>query len=313
MPTVSVIGASGRQGLAQIRQLLKAGYKVRAISRRDDALSGTELANSGVEIRVADIFEPSTLPNALRGSDAVFYTHPLLARHVQDKTIGVIGEVAHDVGVGRVVWNTSSWVPDRPGDQGQYALNVEGMNALWRSGVDGTVFGSVLFMDNLLTNWARQFIVEESRFLYAHKPTLEANWISLDDVAKFMIASLERTDLVGRCFNIGGPQTLTPVMVAQALSKALGRKIEYSPVSPAEVGQLLVKAFGDTMSPEEGAAYAKGIQEFYEYNNSAPISPFKVHMDYVLDCIPLELEDFESWARRQDWHDDPNHSHPSGG
>ena len=33
MSTVSVVGATGRQGLAQINQLLKQGYDVRALSR----------------------------------------------------------------------------------------------------------------------------------------------------------------------------------------------------------------------------------------------------------------------------------------
>ena len=35
MSTVSVVGATGRQGLAQVKQLLKQGYDVRALSRSD--------------------------------------------------------------------------------------------------------------------------------------------------------------------------------------------------------------------------------------------------------------------------------------
>ena len=36
MARITVIGASGRQGLAQVRQALAAGYDVRAISRRPE-------------------------------------------------------------------------------------------------------------------------------------------------------------------------------------------------------------------------------------------------------------------------------------
>ena len=63
-----------------------------------------------------------------------------------------------------MVWNTSSWIPDKPGDPFTYGGNTQGINALWRSGAPGTVFGSVLFMDNLLTGWARPFIVNEGRY-----------------------------------------------------------------------------------------------------------------------------------------------------
>jgi nucleoside-diphosphate-sugar epimerase len=47
MALITVIGASGRQGLAQVRQALAAGYDVRAISRRPDALEGAPV--EGVE------------------------------------------------------------------------------------------------------------------------------------------------------------------------------------------------------------------------------------------------------------------------
>ena len=42
MALVAVFGASGRQGLAQIRQLKKAGHSVRAIARRADPFYGED-------------------------------------------------------------------------------------------------------------------------------------------------------------------------------------------------------------------------------------------------------------------------------
>ncbi|MBK7284060.1 MAG: hypothetical protein IPI83_06490 [Sphingomonadales bacterium] len=74
-------------------------------------------------------------------------------------------------------------------------------------------------MDNLLTNWARPFIVNEGRYVYPHNPQLEANWISLDDVAKFMLASIERPDMEGAWINIGGPERLRGKQVAQFLTE----------------------------------------------------------------------------------------------
>ena len=176
MAIITVIGASGRQGMAQVSQALKAGYKVRAISRQSDPFAGAKIDGvEDVEVRPMDLYDPETFKPALEGSDYIFYTHPLQARADRAVLIGDLGKAGAELGVKRLVWNTSSWIPDKPGDPFTYGENTKGINALWRSGCPGTVFGSVLFMDNLLTNWARPFIVNEDRYVYPHGPHLEAN------------------------------------------------------------------------------------------------------------------------------------------
>ncbi len=304
---ITVIGASGRQGMAQVKQALKAGYDVRAISRQADPFGGAKIDGvERVEVRGMDLYDPSSYKAALEGTDYVFYTHPLQARADRAVLVGDLGKAAAEEGVKRLVWNTSSWIPDKPGDAFTYAGNTAGINALWRSGCPGTVFGSVLFMDNLLTNWARPFIMNEGRYVYPHKPDLEANWISLDDVAKFMLASLDRPDMEGAWLNIGGPRRMVGPEVAQVLTDTLGKPIKYDPCTPEEFGKLLVQAGGDGIPEEMRSDMAAGIAAFYEYNNSAPTKPFEVDMDHVYDRFPeLEgkLEPMEEWVPKQDWNE----------
>ena len=190
MALVAVFGASGRQGLAQVRQLKAAGHDVRAISRRADPFFGETFEN--VEIRPADIYDEDSVFEAMEGADAAFYTHPLRARADRASALTTIGRAGKRANLKRVVWNTSGWIPDKAGNPFSYGENTKAINALWRTGVPGTVFGSVLFMDNLLTNWAFPFIVSEGRYVYPHHPELECSWICLDDVAKFMIAAIDR-------------------------------------------------------------------------------------------------------------------------
>ena len=202
MALVSVVGATGRQGLAQIRQLAAAGHKVRALSRsKNPDLGGTNAAD---EVRQIDLTDESTWIPAFEGSDAVFYTHPLQAREDRATMVGKVAAAAKEAGTERFVWNTSSWIPERPGDPFTYGNNTIAVNEIFRSGMPATVFGSVLFMDNLLTNWARPFIVDEKRYVYPHNADLQANWISLDDVGKCMVAAMDRPDFEGSWLNIGG-------------------------------------------------------------------------------------------------------------
>jgi uncharacterized protein YbjT (DUF2867 family) len=299
MALVVVFGAAGRQGMAQVRQLKAAGHEVRAISRRADPFLGEDFG--AVEITAADLRDEDSVAAAMAGADAAFYTHPLKAPVSLVDGVSVVGRAAVRAGLGRVVWNTSSWIPDRPGETFSYAGNTAGVNALWRTGAPATVFGSVLFMDNLLTNWAFPFIVGEGRYVYPHKPTMQASWISLDDVAKFMIAAIDRPDLEGAWLNIGGPEVLLPPQVAGILSDVIGRPIKYDPSTPAQFAKTLCDAFGDEMSPEERAVTQPFIEAFYTYNNETPLTPFKVDMAPVLERIPIKMETLREWAGRQDW------------
>ena len=299
MALVVVFGAAGRQGLAQVRQLKRAGHQVRAISRRSDPFLGEDFGE--VEIRPADIRDMDSVVAAMDGADAAFYTHPVNAPVRLVEGVTIIGDAAVKAGLKRVVWNTSSWIPDRPGETFSYAANTAGINALWRTGAPATVFGSVLFMDNLLTNWAFPFIVGEDRFVYPHRPHLECSWISLDDVAKFMIASIDRPDLEGAWLNIGGPEILHPPQVAEILSEAVGRPIKYDPSTPKQFAKNLGDAFGEDMSPEERKATEAFMEAFYTFNNETSQKPFRVDMGPVLERIPIEMETMRQWAARQEW------------
>lgn len=310
MALVSVVGATGRQGLAQIRQLGATGHKVRALSRSETPdLGGSNVAD---EARIFDLYDEETWVPAFEGSDAVFYTHPLQAREDRATLTGRVAAAVQKAGGKRFIWNTSSWIPERPGDPFTYGNNTVAVNSIFRSGVPATVFGSVLFMDNLLTNWARPFIVDENRYVYPHKAHLEANWISLDDVGKCMVAAMDRPDFEGSWLNIGGPQRIKPPQVAEILSKVFGHEIKYDPCTPTEFGDLLVNAFGDDVPEENRATMSAGIAAFYEYNNTAETKPFEVNTDFMQQRLPeVEFETLEEWATRQDWSDNA-HRPPAG-
>lgn len=311
MALVSVVSATGRQGLAQMRQLAAAGHKVRALSRSQNPDFGS--SNAPDEVRKFDLEDASTWVPAFEGSDAVFYTHPLLATADRTQIVGKVAAAAKEAKTDRFVWNTSMWIPERPGESFSYAMNTTAVNAIFRTGMPATVFGSVLFMDNLLTNWARPYITKENRYVYPHQAHLAANWISLDDVGKCMVACLDRPDFEGSWMNIGGPERLRPPEVAKMLSRVFGREIAYDPCTPEEFGSFLINAFEESRVPAEAReSFSDYIRQFYEFNNTTSTKPFEVEFDFVQQRLPeVEFETFESWARRQDWSDDA-HRPPAG-
>jgi len=231
----------------------------------------------------------------------VFFTHPMFedAIHVNDH-IARVGEAAREAGVKRLVYNTSSWVPDTPCGEPNYDGNLVREDIFAKCGVPLTVIRPVLFMDNLLTNWVKPALISEGVYRYPHEPTMKANWICLDDVARFMIAALIRDDLIGERIVIGGPQALRPREVASVLSDALGKTIRFEYITPRQYGELMYDVFRD-ISPLSLEEYASALEQFYIYNNETKGRAFLVDMKPVLERIPIELTPLAKWAKQQDW------------
>jgi uncharacterized protein YbjT (DUF2867 family) len=309
MRLITVFGASGRQGLAQVRQLVNAGFAVRAISRSADPFYGETFENTTV--MAADLDDAESVARAVAGVDGVFLNCPLMtSRHAVDR-IERVGRLAHKANVPRVVLHVPLWLPDEPVNEPGYDNGRLEASTMLESHPAATVFGGVIFMDNMLTDWAFPGIVTRGEYRYPHNPELECNWISLDDIAKFMVAALDRPDLIGRKFSLGGPERLKPPQVAAILSDVLGRTIRYIPLTPREYGVKLADSFGLMPGPERDATI-RTFEDFYIFNNFSPLKPFAVDMTETLKLIPIGMETLKEWASRQEWEVNDKKRPPAG-
>ena len=310
MTLVTVLSASGRPGLAQVRQLLEAGYDVRATSRDASKLSQFD----NIEVVNADYNDADSVYEACLGADSVFYTRPSFEEsHKALDFAATVGSAAKRADVRRLIYNTCCWgPPEELGEVGQAGYDSVKLmiNTLQQGGVQTTTFQPVLFMDNLLTDWARKDIMENDLYTYPHNPNLEASWICLDDVAKFMIAAIDRDDLIGRNINIGGPEVFTPPRVADLLSGHFGRPIRYEELDLKDFSNRLFDIFfADVEEEKRGGrsesrdAFIESMSDFYRFNNVSEHKPFKVDMKPVLEEIPIQLTPFSEWINHQDWNE----------
>jgi uncharacterized protein YbjT (DUF2867 family) len=65
---VTVIGSTGAQGGSVAKILLKAGYKVRAVTRKPDGDAAKALAQEGAEVVQADLDDEASLVKAFEVS-----------------------------------------------------------------------------------------------------------------------------------------------------------------------------------------------------------------------------------------------------
>jgi uncharacterized protein YbjT (DUF2867 family) len=292
---VAVFSASGRPGLAQVRQLRRAGYRVRAITRQTRPIA----AFAGLEVVAADLNDPPSLLRACTGADVVFFTSPSFAEGARAvEHAARVGEAAVEAGVHRLVHNTTSWHPDEPIGVPTMDVAYEKTAALRESGVPLTVVRPSLFMDNLLTRWVKPYLLEEDEFSYPHRPDLEVSWICLDDVARLMIGTLEDDAFAGETLDVGGPETLRPTEVARLLSDVLGRPVVYRQITPREFGERMYDVFAD-VSGLDRETYISMLERHYLYKNET--NPFLVDMAAVLERMPIELTPMREWLALQDW------------
>lgn len=297
--TVAVFNASSRQGLAQLRQLLDQGYDPVAISRSAAIIEAAGLG--AVRTVAADNADPASLDAALDGVDAVFFQLPLL--ETPDRLVRFadnVAEAALRAGVQRFIHNSTMWSPDDTCGEVTYDTVRVAERRIEASGLPYTILRPTLFMDNWLTAYALPLLRDRQLYRYPHNPEMEYSPISLDDVARFMVAALPRTDLVGERLRIAGPETLRPEDVRALLSDAMGVPITYEYQPPAEFAADSWDRFvKDTGAPRD--EFIAGFGAFYKFNNEAPERPFVYDVAPLLKRLPVKLERFADWARRQDW------------
>ncbi|WP_176599194.1 MULTISPECIES: SDR family oxidoreductase [Sphingobium] len=296
--TIAVTCASSRMGQAAVRQLIESGFAPRAISRSVGVFGREEF--SGTAVVDGDFSSVDSLQAAFTGSAAILSAIPSLAAEKSPQYAQNLVDAAKRAGVRRIVHNSMMWAPDEPCGQPYYDAVLDLENIIVGSGLEVTIFRPVLFMDNLLTRFAKPNLVEHGLYRYCQKPGMLANWIAMDDVAKFMVAAIDRDDLVGRRIAIGGPETLPVEAVVSTLANAIGRPITYEYEDPYDWGYRVhgEVGLGDLMPRD---VYAQAMGAFYTFNNESPFRPFQVDMAPVLKDIPVKLVSLRAWASAQDW------------
>jgi uncharacterized protein YbjT (DUF2867 family) len=297
--TVTVFGASGRQGQAQVKALLTAGYWTRAVSRHQVIFRAPAFA--GTAVVAGDYTDRVSLDQACRGADAVFFQPPQAEQ--PDRVLAHARNVARAAvaaGVQRLVLNSTMWAPDSPCGQSMYDLVLAIENVFAEANVPLVVLRPTVFMDNWLTAFAKPALVRERKYRYPHKPELQYSPMSLDDLAKFMVAALSHDAWVGKRLRVAGPETLTPPQVAGILSEAMGVSITYEYQTPQNFGYYVHSLMGAATGLDR-EAYAAYFADFYNFNNDAPQKPFLFDVAPLLRQFPLKLETFREWAKRQDW------------
>jgi uncharacterized protein YbjT (DUF2867 family) len=299
MGEILVFGATGDQGHPLLRQLHAKGYAVRAATREPDAFPVADFP--GVRAVFADFPDQASLDAAAAGADAIVMHLPFTFDRGFANLMGKgIASAAARAGVRKIVFHTSCYVHSSDiGSEGHDGRrDIEA--AIAASGVPFAIIRSAVFMDNMVRAWAKPSIVNHGLFAYPAGNHLKVSWISLEDVAAYMIAALENPDVTAHRFMTGGPEALTGHEVAAVLSEVLGKPIAFRSLHPDEFAAGMSQLVTGSPVYEKGSLYDR-MAEMYRWYNAQSVSPLAVDLAPVLQQLPVRPTPLREWATKQDW------------
>ncbi len=225
-PTILVTGATGKTGSATIAQLLGKEYPVRALVRRTDMRSEA-LRRLGAEIVVGSLEDMTDLRSAMTGVQRAYFCPPLEPGTLRRATL--FAAAAQEARL-EVVVALSQWLADahHPAMHSREKWLTNRVFA-WAPGLDVVTINPGFFADNYMAALEPMAHFGLMGMPLGHGLNAPP---SNEDIARVITGALiNPAPHVGKSYRPTGPQLLTPMDIAAAIGKALGRKVTYQDVS----------------------------------------------------------------------------------
>jgi uncharacterized protein YbjT (DUF2867 family) len=229
--TILVLGATGRQGGATARHLLRKGWPVRAFVRDPQTAQARTLREIGAEIFQGTYEDRSSLEAAMKDVYGVFSVQANAGEEEQRQG-QQIADVARAAGVQHFIYTSM---------QDAETLGKFGDDAKWQIeqyiqtlDLPATILRPSFFMDTLIDPY---YVRPDNTFAMAVHGDVTIGMIATDDIGAFATLAFEHSEAyVGQTIELSG-DVLTPLQVAAALTQAVERPIAYVQVPIETVRQ----------------------------------------------------------------------------
>lgn len=227
---ILVTGATGHQGGASSRSLLKDGWRVRALVRDTNKPAAVELELIGAELVAGDLLDRVSLDAAVRGCYGVHsvQTFREAGAEGEEQEGRNIADAAAAAGVEHFVYDSVIGADRESGMP--WVVTKHHLETYIRGlGLPFTVLRPVTFMEN--------FLGVKDDILAGRLPSVVPasevhQYLAVRDIGRFVaLAFAGRDRFLGREMEIASDE-LTPLQIAQIFSEVLGRPVAYEPTEP---------------------------------------------------------------------------------
>ncbi|RPF27708.1 SDR family oxidoreductase [Georgenia muralis] len=219
---VVIAGGTGRLGTAVAGRLVEAGHRVRVFSR---GLTPRPALDPRVEVAVADVRDPASLPPVLAGASVVVSAvqgfvgrgGATPANTDRDGNVALV-DAARAAGADVVLVSLVNASPESPLELGRAKAAAE--EHLRRSGVRWTIVRS----DAFTQAWVAllEQTSKNGRPVVFGRADNPVAWVDVEDVADVVTAAVLDGSLRGRTLDVCGPERLTLGQLALAVMRRGG-------------------------------------------------------------------------------------------
>lgn len=214
---ILVTGAAGKTGQAVIRALHRRGQAVRAWVRSPEQTELVEALGAAESI-AGDILSPLIWAQAIEGIRALYHICPNMLPY--EKTVGAMAlQAARSAGIAHFVYHSVLHPQTEDMPHHWQKLGVE--EWIFESGLDFTILQPAAYMQNVLGYRAQ--ITAEGIYPVPYPVDTRLSLVDLNDVAAVAALVLTEPGHAGAVYELAGPEILTPIQIAAALSTQLGR------------------------------------------------------------------------------------------
>lgn len=238
--TIVVTGATGQQGGATARALLREGFRVRALVRDPGSPKAEALAREGIELARGDLGERASLDDALRGAYGVFSMQVSSGQpeygvtDADEERFGKnVVDAARAVGVQHLVYSSVAGLVSDSG--------VGHFESKWRieqyvraSGVPATIVRPAAFMELL---GQPHFGIAQGTLTFFLDGDQTMQWIAVEDIGAVVARVFADPNRhLGTTFELAGDE-LTGPQLAEKIGRALNRPLSYARFPDAFLAQ----------------------------------------------------------------------------
>lgn len=213
---ILVLAATGAVGTEVVKALQAKGANVVVGARNLEKAAGK--FGPGVPVLPFDFEKPDTYPAAFEGVDRLFLTGEGFNPTSHELIAPVIAYAASQ-GVKHIVY--SSVIGAEASEENGHRKSERGIE---RTGVPYTFLRPNFFNQNF-TNYDRDSVLQGR--IYFPSGDGKTSYIDARDIGAVAAEALSTDDHFNRAYTLTGPEALSFYDIADQLSAALGRKVEY--------------------------------------------------------------------------------------
>jgi uncharacterized protein YbjT (DUF2867 family) len=282
--TVLVTGATGRQGGAVVRHMLRKGWNLRALTRSTSSHAAQELARQGVELVQGDLEDAGSLARAAVGVYGLYSVQDFWAvgakrEAMQGKNIA---DAAKKARVQHFVYSSVGGAERNTGIP-HWESKWEVEKHIRSLGLPATVIRPAAFMEMYYIDQVEIGILKGKLAdpIRGDKPY---QTIAADDIGAFVALAFDRpSEFIGKELEIAGSE-LTNLEAAKVFSRVLGKPVKFQKLPLSLVRLILGKEF----------------YTMFRWFNEAG---FKADIAGLRRAYPeIRLHNLEEWLRNEGWH-----------